>query len=269
MAGCLCFLAAGTSTRQGSGYGAVSYSGAPGLQDFGAPQTACEPDWLPVLAQPGDAKRMLREEVTEQDIADIISMWTGIPVSKLVATEREKLLHLGEELHRRVVGQDEAVEAVADAIQRCAHPLCLNQSPGPVPRGRPGRGGRGGGRRHPAVRTPLCLIQTPGPVQPGRVPWGFVCFRKRYTLETFSGLARGLTGGTWHISCCMLLAARLQMSWVFLHAWRAPRQARYRCLASSGAQVWAWLGHKAQKHRNCAAWVAPRRLTLPSHADGA
>ena len=77
---------------------------------------------LPRCAQPGDAKRMLREEVTEQDIADIISMWTGIPVSKLVATEREKLLQLGEELHRRVIGQDEAVEAVADAIQRCATP---------------------------------------------------------------------------------------------------------------------------------------------------
>ena len=64
--------------------------------------------------------RMLREEVTEQDIADIICMWTGIPVSKLVASEREKLLHLDEELHRRVIGQDEAVQAVADAIQRCA-----------------------------------------------------------------------------------------------------------------------------------------------------
>ena len=63
--------------------------------------------------------RMLREEVTEADIADIISKWTGIPVSKLVASEREKLLHLDAELHRRVIGQDEAVQAVADAIQRC------------------------------------------------------------------------------------------------------------------------------------------------------
>lgn len=64
--------------------------------------------------------RMLREEVTETDIADIISQWTGIPVTKLVASERDKLLHLDEELHRRVIGQDEAVNAVADAIQRCA-----------------------------------------------------------------------------------------------------------------------------------------------------
>ncbi|CAL8470560.1 g10102 [Coccomyxa elongata] len=62
--------------------------------------------------------RMLREEVTETDIADIISQWTGIPVTKLVASERDKLLHLDEELHRRVIGQDEAVNAVADAIQR-------------------------------------------------------------------------------------------------------------------------------------------------------
>ena len=63
---------------------------------------------------------MLREEVTESDIADIISKWTGIPVTKLVASERSKLLGLADELHKRVIGQDEAVEAVADAIQRWA-----------------------------------------------------------------------------------------------------------------------------------------------------
>lgn len=67
-----------------------------------------------------DGVRMLREVVTEVDVADIVSKWTGIPVSKLVASEREKLLHLNDVLHQRVVGQDEAVEAVADAIQRCA-----------------------------------------------------------------------------------------------------------------------------------------------------
>jgi ATP-dependent Clp protease ATP-binding subunit ClpB len=61
---------------------------------------------------------LLREEVTEADIAEVISKWTGIPISKLVETEKEKLLHLEDELHRRVVGQDEAVTAVADAIQR-------------------------------------------------------------------------------------------------------------------------------------------------------
>ena len=59
-----------------------------------------------------------REEVTESDIAEIISKWTGIPISKLVESEREKLLHLEDELHQRVVGQNEAVTAVADAIQR-------------------------------------------------------------------------------------------------------------------------------------------------------
>jgi ATP-dependent Clp protease ATP-binding subunit ClpB len=63
-------------------------------------------------------KSLLREEVTESDIAEIISKWTGIPVSKLVESEMQKLLHLEDELHRRVVGQDEAVTAVADAIQR-------------------------------------------------------------------------------------------------------------------------------------------------------
>ncbi|MBD2431249.1 MULTISPECIES: ATP-dependent chaperone ClpB [Fischerella] len=64
------------------------------------------------------SKSMLREEVTEADIAEIISKWTGIPVSKLVESEMQKLLHLEEELHKRVIGQDEAVTAVADAIQR-------------------------------------------------------------------------------------------------------------------------------------------------------
>jgi ATP-dependent Clp protease ATP-binding subunit ClpB len=61
---------------------------------------------------------LLRDEVTEQDIADIISKWTGIPVSKLQEGEREKLLHLPDELHKRVVGQEAAVTAVTEAIQR-------------------------------------------------------------------------------------------------------------------------------------------------------
>jgi ATP-dependent Clp protease ATP-binding subunit ClpB len=63
-------------------------------------------------------KTLLREEVLESDIAEIISKWTGIPISKLVESEKEKLLHLEEDLHQRVVGQNEAVTAVADAIQR-------------------------------------------------------------------------------------------------------------------------------------------------------
>ena len=63
-------------------------------------------------------KTLLREEVTEADIAEIISKWTGIPISKLVESEKEKLLNLENELHQRVVGQEEAVTAVAEAIQR-------------------------------------------------------------------------------------------------------------------------------------------------------
>ncbi|EAW37383.1 ATP-dependent chaperone ClpB [Lyngbya sp. PCC 8106] len=63
-------------------------------------------------------KTLLREEVTEADIAEIISKWTGIPISKLVESEKEKLLNLDSELHQRVVGQEEAVTAVAEAIQR-------------------------------------------------------------------------------------------------------------------------------------------------------
>ncbi|MBW4695274.1 MAG: ATP-dependent chaperone ClpB [Lyngbya sp. HA4199-MV5] len=61
---------------------------------------------------------LLREEVTEADIAEIISKWTGIPISKLVESEMQKLLHLEDDLHKRVIGQQEAVTAVADAIQR-------------------------------------------------------------------------------------------------------------------------------------------------------
>jgi ATP-dependent Clp protease ATP-binding subunit ClpB len=63
-------------------------------------------------------ERMLKEEVTEEEIAEVVAKWTGIPVSKLVETEREKLLSLGEILHKKVIGQDEAVESVVDAVIR-------------------------------------------------------------------------------------------------------------------------------------------------------
>ena len=63
-------------------------------------------------------RAMIKEEVDSEDIADVVSRWTGIPVSKMMQSEREKLLHLEEELHRRVVGQDEAITAVADAVRR-------------------------------------------------------------------------------------------------------------------------------------------------------
>ena len=63
-------------------------------------------------------ERMLKEEVTEEEIAEVVAKWTGIPVSKLVETEREKLLSLDKILHKRVIGQDEAVESVVDAVIR-------------------------------------------------------------------------------------------------------------------------------------------------------
>ena len=63
-------------------------------------------------------RAMIDEEVGEDDIADVVSRWTGIPVSKMMQSEKSKLLHLEEELHKRVVGQDEAISAVADAIRR-------------------------------------------------------------------------------------------------------------------------------------------------------
>ena len=67
--------------------------------------------------QPGDSA-MIKEEVTAEDIADVVSRWTGIPVSKMMQSEREKLLFLEDELHKRVIGQDEAIQAVADAVRR-------------------------------------------------------------------------------------------------------------------------------------------------------
>ena len=63
-------------------------------------------------------KAMIKEEVDAEDIADVVSRWTGIPVSKMMQSEKDKLLHLEDELHQRVIGQDEAIEAVADAARR-------------------------------------------------------------------------------------------------------------------------------------------------------
>ena len=63
-------------------------------------------------------KAMIKEEVDAEDIADVVSRWTGIPVSKMLQSEKDKLLHLEAELHQRVIGQDEAIEAVSDAVRR-------------------------------------------------------------------------------------------------------------------------------------------------------
>ncbi len=64
------------------------------------------------------AEAMVREEVTADDIAEVVSRWTGIPVTRMMQSEREKLLHMEEELHKRVIGQDEAIKAVSDAVRR-------------------------------------------------------------------------------------------------------------------------------------------------------
>ncbi len=71
-----------------------------------------------VLLENQKDHRMLKEEVTAEDIAGVVSRWTGIPVSKMIQSEREKLLQLEDELHKRVAGQDEAIEAISDAIRR-------------------------------------------------------------------------------------------------------------------------------------------------------
>jgi ATP-dependent Clp protease ATP-binding subunit ClpB len=66
----------------------------------------------------GEGRRMVREEITAEDIANVVSRWTGIPVSRMLQSDREKLLHIEDELHKRVVGQDDAIEAVSAAIRR-------------------------------------------------------------------------------------------------------------------------------------------------------
>jgi len=70
------------------------------------------------LANAQDGNAMVREEVTADDIAEVVSRWTGIPVTRMMQSEREKLLHLEEKLHKRVIGQDEAITAVSDAVRR-------------------------------------------------------------------------------------------------------------------------------------------------------
>ncbi|MCK5824648.1 MAG: ATP-dependent chaperone ClpB [Ichthyobacteriaceae bacterium] len=70
------------------------------------------------LAEKQKTETLIKEEVTAEDIADVISKWTGIPVKKMIQGEREKLLSLEDELHKRVIGQDEAIEAIADAVRR-------------------------------------------------------------------------------------------------------------------------------------------------------
>src|SRR5207302_6421772 len=76
-----------------------------------------------------DGQALIKEEVDEEDIAKVISRWTKIPVSKLLEGEVQKLLHLGEELHQRVIGQDEAVKAVAEAVVRARSGLKDPQRP--------------------------------------------------------------------------------------------------------------------------------------------
>ncbi len=81
------------------------------------------------LAEKQSGKRLLKEEVDEEDIAQVVSRWTGVPVSKLLEGEMQKLLHLEDELHKRVIGQDEAVAAVAEAVMRARSGLKDPQRP--------------------------------------------------------------------------------------------------------------------------------------------
>src|ERR1700691_1187937 len=81
------------------------------------------------LAEKQSGKRLLKEEVDEEDIAAVVSRWTGVPVTKLLEGEMQKLLHLEDELHKRVIGQDEAVEAVSEAVMRARSGLKDPQRP--------------------------------------------------------------------------------------------------------------------------------------------
>src|SRR5271167_3365221 len=77
----------------------------------------------------GSTTRLLKEEVDEEDIAQVVSRWTGVPVSKLLEGEMQKLLHLEDELHHRVIGQNEAVTAVSEAVMRARSGLKDPQRP--------------------------------------------------------------------------------------------------------------------------------------------
>jgi ATP-dependent Clp protease ATP-binding subunit ClpB len=81
------------------------------------------------LAEKQSGRRLLKEEVDEEDIAQVVSRWTGVPVSKLLEGEMQKLLHLEDELHKRVIGQDEAVQAVSEAVMRARSGLKDPQRP--------------------------------------------------------------------------------------------------------------------------------------------
>src|SRR5690554_287444 len=70
------------------------------------------------LAENQDGSSLIKEEVVREDIAEVVAKWTGVPVTKMIQSEREKLLHLENELHKRVVGQEEAIEAISDAVRR-------------------------------------------------------------------------------------------------------------------------------------------------------
>jgi ATP-dependent Clp protease ATP-binding subunit ClpB len=70
------------------------------------------------LEEKNDGNSLIKEEVTREDIAEVVAKWTGIPITKMLQTDREKLLHLEQQLHQRVIGQDEAIEAISDAVRR-------------------------------------------------------------------------------------------------------------------------------------------------------
>ena len=99
--------------REGD-YGKVAEIRYGKLQSLGNETKSIQED----LKKKQGVNAMIKEEVTAEDIADVVSRWTGIPVSKMLQSERDKLLHLEDELHKRVIGQDEAIEAVADAVRR-------------------------------------------------------------------------------------------------------------------------------------------------------
>ena len=105
-------------------------------------------------------KRLLREEVTEEDIAEVVSSWTHIPVSRLQEGEREKLVKMEEHLHQRVIGQEEAIKAVANAVRR-ARAVC---------RIRIGRSARLFFSDRPASAKPNCLARWPNFCSTTRTP---------------------------------------------------------------------------------------------------
>ena len=158
------------------------------------------------FAKQQDRPKLIKEEVDEEDIAEVVSRWTGVPVTKLLEGEMQKLLHLEDELHQRVIGQDEAVTAVAEAVIRARSGLKDPEPadrqlhlPGSDGRGQDGTGAGAGGVsvRRRARHDPHRYVGVPGEAHGGAAGGrasGLRRLRRRRAVDR-GGAAPAVFGG--------------------------------------------------------------------------